>query len=122
MLTGVVRAREARIRLRVRGPFGQEREIEAVVDTGFTGLLTLPPELVTDLGLSWHSVGEAVLADGSKSSFDVYQAKVLWDGKARRVVVSELDCVPLVGMGLLRGYNLNVQVRPRGKVTIRRLL
>ena len=48
MITGMVNAnREAAIRLLVRGPQGHQREIEAIIDTGFTGFLTLPPLLVT---------------------------------------------------------------------------
>ena len=36
MITGVVTDRlEAVIRLRVRGPAGQDQEIEAIIDTGF---------------------------------------------------------------------------------------
>ncbi len=38
MMTGVVNAnREATIRLVVIGPSGQQQEIEAIIDTGFTG-------------------------------------------------------------------------------------
>jgi clan AA aspartic protease len=121
MMTGVVRAREARIRLRIRGPGGQEQEIGAVIDTGYTAWLTLPPALIAALGLSWHGVGSGVLADGSTCLFDVYEAKVVWDRRARRVLVDEADTIPLVGMALLSGYELKVQVRARGKVTIKRL-
>ena len=38
MILGIVTiAREAVINLTVRGPNGQEQEIEAVIDTGFDG-------------------------------------------------------------------------------------
>jgi len=38
MMTGVVTAeREAALRLTIRGPQGQEQEVEAVIDTGSTG-------------------------------------------------------------------------------------
>jgi clan AA aspartic protease len=121
MMTGMVRAREARIRLKIRGPGGQEQEVEAVIDTGYTAWLTLPPALVAALGLSWHSVGSGILADGSNCLFDVYEAKVVWDRRARRVLVDEADATPLVGMALLGGYELKVQVRARGKVSIKRL-
>jgi predicted aspartyl protease len=38
--------REAIICLPVRGPDEREQEIEAVIDTGFNGFLTLPSEVV----------------------------------------------------------------------------
>jgi len=61
------------------------------------------------------------LADGSECIFDVYVAKVDWDGKVRTILVAEADADPLVGMRLLRGHELKMQVRYRGKVTIKRL-
>ena len=43
MIQGVVNAAlEAVIPLTLQGPAGQTREIEAVIDTGFSGSLTLP--------------------------------------------------------------------------------
>ena len=63
MMTGVVRAREGRIRLTVRGPGGQEEEIDAVIDTGYTASLSVPPALVASLGLPWTSFGRGILAD-----------------------------------------------------------
>jgi clan AA aspartic protease len=121
MMTGVVRAREAHIRLKVRGPRGREHETEAVIDTGYTGWLTLPPALVIALGLRWQCFGRGILADGTENLFDVYEATVVWDQRARRVPVDEVDTTPLVGMALLSGYELKVQVRTGGTVTIQAL-
>jgi len=121
MITGIVRAGEARIRLKVRGSRGREQEVEAVVDTGFTGDLTLPPSVIVALGLRWQSLDRGTLADGSECLFDVFEAKVVWDRRTRRILVNEADADPLVGMALLSGYELNVEVRHRGKVTIQRL-
>jgi clan AA aspartic protease len=121
MITGMVRAREGRIRLKVRGTGKKEQEITAVIDTGYTAALSLPPTLVASLGLRWKSFGRGILADGSECLFDVYVVEVLWDGRERRCLVDEADTDPLVGMALLSGYELNMQVRWRGKVTIKRL-
>jgi clan AA aspartic protease len=121
MITGVVRGNEARIRLKIRGPHGREQEIEAAIDTGYTASLTLPPALVAGLGLQWQSTDRGTLADGSEFLFDVYEATVVWDRRARRVLVDEAETDPLVGMSLLNGYELKMQVRPRGKVTIKQL-
>jgi len=121
MIIGLVQAREARIRLKVRGPDGHEQEIEAVLDTGYTASLTLPPALIAALSLPWQSLDRGTLADGSDCLFDVYEAMVVWDGKPRRVLVDEADADPLIGMALLNGYELKVQVRTGGMVTIKRL-
>lgn len=121
MMVGIVRGREPLIRLTIRGLRGLQQEIEAVIDSGYTGWLTLPPAVIAALNLRWQTLGRGVLADGSVSAFDVYQAKVAWDGRLRRVFVDEFDATPLVGMALLRGYEYKMQVRARGKVTIKRL-
>ena len=107
MITGHVTAyREAVIPLNVDGPRNRGREINAVVDTGFNGFLTLPASLIQELGLVWRRRGRATLADGSDSVFDIYEATVIWDGRPRRIAVDEADCDPLVGMSLLYGCEL----------------
>jgi clan AA aspartic protease len=121
MIVGTVRAREPLIRLTIRGSRGLQQEIETVVDSGYTGWLTLPPTVIAALNLRWQTFGRGILADGSVSTFDVYQAKVVWDSRVRRVFVDELEATPLVGMALLQGYECKMQVRARGRVTIRRL-
>lgn len=121
MTVGTVRGREPLIRLIVRGFRGRQQEIQAVVDSGYTGWLTLPPKMIAALGLSWQSFGRGILADGSVSAFDVYRAKVEWDGRVRSVFVDEFDAPPLVDMAMLRGHDYRMQVRARGRVTIERL-
>jgi clan AA aspartic protease len=121
MITGVVQSNEGRIRLKVKGLRGREQEVDAVIDTGYTASLTLPPVLVAALGLRWRSVDRVTLADGSECVFDVYEARVVWDGKVRQILVDEADADVLVGMRLLRGCELRMQVRARGKVTIKPL-
>lgn len=121
MITGVVQSDEARIRLKVKGLRGREQEVEAVIDTGYTASLTLPPAVIAALGLHWQSMDRFTLADGSDCIFDVYVAKLQWEGKVRTILVDEVDSEPLVGMRLLRGHELKMQVRARGKVSIKRL-
>ena len=121
MITGVVKYDEARIRLKVRGRQGRELEVELVVDTGYSGALTLPPALISTLGLRWRSVDRATLAEGSICIFQVYEGKLDRDGKARTILIDEADADPLLGMRLLRGHELRMQVRARGKVIVKRL-
>ena len=52
MLQGAVNpAYEAVIFIAVQGPSGLTREIEAVIGTGYSENLTLPTEIVSELGL-----------------------------------------------------------------------
>ncbi len=121
-MTGVVNANlELIIRTRVRGPGGQEQEIEAIIDTGFDGSLTLPPSMVSALGLPWRQRGRAVLADGRDTVFDVHEAIIIWDGIGRRVPVAVADATPLLGVSLLYGYELAAQVVVGGPVTLTRI-
>ncbi|MBA2669849.1 MAG: clan AA aspartic protease [Gemmatimonadetes bacterium] len=120
MITGVVNAyREAVIRVVVRSLQGQEREIEAIVDTGFSGSLTLPTDLVAALDLPFRRRGRDLLADGSESLFDIHEATVTWDGRPHLVSVDVADTDPLAGMTLLDGYELTVQAVVAGRVIIR---
>ncbi len=119
MIEGVVNAAyEAVIPLSLRGPAGQAQEVEAVIDTGFTGFMTLPPSLVAQLGLVFMGTSEATLADGNEVTFDAYEATVLWEGQPRDILIDEADTTPLVGMLLLDRHNLNIDVENGGRVLI----
>lgn len=119
MIFGVVNARhELLLRVPIVDANGQEQEVEAVLDTGFTGSLTLPPALVAALGLPWRSRAQVVLADGRVEQYEVHVAEVIWDGTPRTVLIQAVDTTPLVGVGLLVGFDLRARVRAGGDVRI----
>jgi clan AA aspartic protease len=119
MITGVVNARhEATIRVPVQDANGREQEIEAIIDTGFNGSLTLPSSVIATLGLPWRTRGNAILANGSEDQFDIYAATVTWDGTPRNILVEAADTDPLVGTALLSGYDVYIQMVAGGSVTI----
>ena len=119
---GSVTARlEAVLRLRLRSPAGAEVELEAVVDTGFTGSLAVPATVAASLGLTRRSGGTAVLADGSSVRFDTFGSEFEWGNGWRGVVVSAVGAEALVGMGLLAGSELRVEVTAGGAVEVRSL-
>lgn len=119
MIEGAVNANlEAVVALALEDPTGSMREIEAVVDTGFNGYLTLPSVLVENMRLPVVGDGEAVLADGSEATFDVHSVTVVWDGRPTYVETAAVGVNPLVGMALLQGHNLNVDVENGGRVKI----
>lgn len=47
------------------------KSITAVIDTGFTGFLSLPISLITELELSWSYRDRATLGDGGEVLFDI---------------------------------------------------
>ena len=123
MISGSVNTfREAVVRLALRSSQGQEQAIEAVIDTGFNGHLTLPPALIEELGFPFLRIARAVLGDGSAVVFDVHEALILWNGRPRRIPVDAADTDPLLGMGLLYGHELNLQVIEGGDALIKPLL
>lgn len=96
-------------------------QIEAVVDTGFTGHLTLPTATVEALELPIVGSAESILADGSLVLEDVCLARVLWHGGERPVRVLVADATPLLGMALPRGSELRIEAVDGGEVVIRPL-
>ena len=107
--------REAMLPLTVIGSSGILAEVEATVDTGS---LCLPPDVVRYLSVPFIGRGVAVLADGSTVETSYHRARVLWYGHERAVQVLVTEGGPLVGMSLLRGSVLTVEVSPGGEVTV----
>ena len=119
MIRGAVNARlEAVVRLQVRGPDGAEFQVDAVIDTGYTGSLTLPEAVATSLGLVRRSGGRAMLADGSLRRYNSYAAEVEWGGSWRNLIASAIGDEALLGMGLLAGHELRVEAVSGGAVTV----
>jgi clan AA aspartic protease len=119
MITGIVNAEfEPIIPLSVCGSDGKVYTQDAIIDTGFNGWLSLPTDLITQLNLTWKRRGRAILGDGSECVFNVYQAVLVWDGNLLTIPVDEADSEPLVGMSLMEGYQLTVQVFEGGRVEL----
>ena len=122
MISGFVNAiLEVVIQFPIEDSAGQQVDIHAAVDTGFTGWLTLPLSMISGLGLVWHSKRILMLADGTTQRFDAYQATVIWDGISRSIEVYAVDTDPLVGMKLLEGHALRADIKVGGMVTIEAL-
>ena len=111
-------AYEAVVALSLHGPEGQAQNIEAVIDTGYSGFLTLPTALVMELGLPFAYIGRALLANDDEVTFDVHDVMVLWDDQPRHIRADATGSTPLVGMLLLDRHNLNIEVERGGRVVI----
>ncbi len=112
---------EAKTRVAIVGAKGKKRSMEALVDTGFNGYLTLPKRIINSLKLLWRSREVVVLADGSKVDCDLFEGKVRWAGQTRRVVIHSASASPLLGMEILQGRQLSIEVVKGGSVTTKAL-
>jgi clan AA aspartic protease len=122
MIYGVVNLRrEATLPLVVGNSNGQRQVIDTVIDTGFSGFLSLPSSIITTLDLPWSASDIATLGDGSETLFDLYTATVIWDGQYREIYIAESETEPLLGMALLYGYRLQVDTIEGGSVKIEAL-
>jgi clan AA aspartic protease len=119
MISGVVTGNlEATVRLQIRGPAGQEQEIDAVIDTGFNGFLTLSLALVRQLSLPHLGQSRALLANGQEELLDLYEVTLLCDGQWRTVETDAADTDALVGMSLLYRYSVYIEAVEGGQVVI----
>ncbi len=100
---------------------GRPQSVELVLDTGFTGYLTLPPESISQLELT--SVGQRTfeLANGELFDFQVYLGSVSWHGLPSDVLVLQSDSDPLLGMALLWGSRVTMDALNDGEVGIEEL-
>ena len=86
---------------------GSRTDIEAWVDTAFTGGLTLPRSIAAGLGLAAGVSADAVLADGSLVVLESFVCDLDWFGGTYRTQVVATDATyPLLGTQLLAGLRL----------------
>lgn len=77
--------REAVIPLEIRGAGDSVANVQASVDTGYNGFLTLPRSVIEKLALPFAGTGQAALGDGRDVEMDLYVALVLWGDGTRSV-------------------------------------
>jgi clan AA aspartic protease len=119
MIDGFVTATlQAVIPLDVSNDAGESVSTEAVIDTGFNGMLTLPPEIIERLQLIAFDKASRMLANGSITEATLYIARVNWQGRTVIVAAEEAIGSPLVGMELLLNNVVTLDVRNGGHVTI----
>ena len=122
MITGAVSAElEAVVDLEILNIHDVPQNIKVIVDTGYTGWLTLPDPMIANLGLSFKKFGRATLADGSEIAFSIYEASLLWDNRTLKIRVDAVNSEPLLGMSLMQGCKLTVEDVVGGKVRIERI-
>jgi len=114
---------EALVSLTVEGldAEGKQRDVAALLDTGFNGFLALPPSLIEVLDLEQISREQYMTAGAAMHFTGVYEAVVVFG--ERRLLVDEIveAAEPLAGMGLLWEYEIRIQCVDGGQVELERL-
>ena len=110
-----------RVAITVASESGNAKTLEATVDTGTTAWLTLPPQTIRELGLRYAGTRPVELADGSHQPARLYVGFISWYDQTLVRLIYESDSEPLLGMGLLLGSKLSVEVLPNGAVTIEQM-
>ena len=119
MLTGRVNGDlQAWLTVEIMTPNGQPRPIEVALDTGFNGQIALPAITIQRLELSEESSRLAITATGDRVRLTTYYTTMMWHGEPRIIEVVEADSEPLLGMELLLGNRVTLDVLEGGPVTI----
>jgi clan AA aspartic protease len=118
MMTGHVVQRHALLPVTFRLPNQRDIAIEFVVDTGFSGALTLPLAAVQAMQLTYEEDILANVATDEEVQTPVYAATILWDGSERDVRVLAIGKRPLLGTALLHSHELLVQFADNGLVRL----
>ncbi len=112
--------REVVVPLLVRAQNGGDRQVDALLDTGFNGYLALPARVIELLELQRLGREQVTLASGKTHLVGKYEATIGFGGSVHSVEVVEAG-EPLVGMGLLWGFDLRIQCIDDGQVVLERL-
>ena len=109
---------QAWLTIEIVTPNGQPRPIEVALDTGFNGQIALPAITIQRLELSEESSRLAITATGDRVRLTTYFSTMKWHGEPRIIEVVEADSEPLLGMELLLGNRVTLDVLEGGPVTI----
>lgn len=112
MIRGIIHRNRPLISLIVGWKLGVQNMV-ALVDTGFTGELKVPPEKVSELGLKITHAEPVTLADEKTVAMQASLALVSMESIVNVVNVLVSPGTPIIGVGLLRrfGYALNMEVK-----------
>ena len=97
---------------------GDWRQLNIMLDTGFTGELALPERYVRQLGLILGHETRVTPATGQPVSVAAGSAVIIWQGNPRRTRVIQSGTHPLLGMALLWNHHIAIDAIPDGAVAI----
>ncbi len=101
---------------------GVLHQIDVIVDTAFTGCLTLPEAVISRLGLVRQGVQQVTVASGEVEGFDYYETQVQWHEQIYGVQIFESIDQSLLGTELLEGSRVVIDTWEGGDVIIEEVM
>jgi clan AA aspartic protease len=112
---------EVLVPIRLLRPDGPQHLLDIGVDTGFTGHIVLPSTLLAAISAPRVGSRTAMLADGGQVSMDAHLVEVVWAGQPRKLLALNAEGRAMMGLSLLYGHKLSLEVTDDGAVLIERL-
>lgn len=94
------------------------RLVDAMLDTGFSGAVSLPLRVVEELRLERTGDQLINLADGSEIRVGAYVGFIGFSGRRYRCAVLATGDVPTVGMHLMKGMKVCFEAVEGGAIEI----
>lgn len=82
---------------------GESHTFTALLDTGYTGFLTLTPEIIAALGLTFEEESAVRVGDGTVQTFRRYNGSLIWAGRPIGAFIHAVSGIPVVGTRALLG-------------------
>lgn len=97
-------------RIKVKVSLSSSEQIDCLIDTGFSGGISLPESLKPTEKIVGYQ--EYELADGSRVVFDLYEAKVTYNGVSKLVtaIFSKSEDA-LIGIEFLEGFRFILDLK-----------
>lgn len=114
MATGYFENGDPHIDVEVSNPLGWKSKLKCLIDTGFSGFLSIPILQAFPIGLILHTTSSVILADGSKSAKLTCLGAAHLEGEAKvgLILIEPASDVVLLGMEFLRKFNMQLVVDP----------
>ncbi len=94
--------------------------VDFVVDTGFSGYLSVSERLVRQLSLRQTGTEKGITADGRSNTFPTFGVQVMWDGQIQSVSAPLFEA-PMIGTRMMLDYELRAIWIPTREVIIHRV-
>ncbi len=101
---------------------GETRTYEAMLDTGFSGWMSLPRTEIDELELPYGFSHVLELADGSDLRAGFYVGEFFFADRIFRVPVTALGETPLLGLSMLKEAQITMNVIENGDIRYQRIV